>query len=126
MQIHRKYTFSAGENSNFSQWGSGADWELEVTLQGPIDEITGLVVNLIDVDEIVRPCLHMLDKKHLNKEVDFFKNRQANPENLAEFCFYEIEKKRSELWGEAIPVNLVRIIARKPILKQWGLYGQIN
>lgn len=126
VQISRKYYFSAGEDSPFSKWGSGADWEIEVTLKGPIEKKSGLVVNLLDLDEILSPCLLKVDKKHLNKEIEYFSSREVTPSNVAEFFFKEIKAQIESLWSQKKQLQLLNVKASKPVLNEWGFYGQTN
>ena len=62
----------------------GHNYELFVTVGGPVDPHTGMVINLKTLSEIVRVnVIEKLDHKNMNIEVDFMKNRLASTENLA-------------------------------------------
>ena len=107
IEISRKYFFSAGEDSPYSEWGTGSSWEIEVCLAGPVNQKSGLVVNLLDLDKLVKPCVESLNKKHLNKEVDHFKHTKVTPENLAEYCFTQIHQQIKNTWNHLEGVDLI-------------------
>jgi 6-pyruvoyltetrahydropterin/6-carboxytetrahydropterin synthase len=63
-------------------YGHGHNYALEVTVSGPVDEQTGMVCNLVDLDGFVqREILERFDLQNLNTLQDF---AQAVPttENL--------------------------------------------
>lgn len=71
-----------GHCNNF--YGHGHDYEVHVTLRGPADPETGMIINLNQVDriarrEVIEPC----DHKHLNHDVDFLRGLNPTTENLA-------------------------------------------
>ena len=78
-------------------------------------------MNLIDLDEIVQPCIDALDKKHLNKEIAYFSNKEVTPSHLAEYIFKQLSTKVTDRWPW---VRLTRVLAKKPILAVFGSYGQ--
>lgn len=63
--------------------GHGHNYLLEVTLKGPIDPVTGMVINLVDVKAAVEEVLAGFDHKHLNEDMEYFKERIPTTENLA-------------------------------------------
>jgi len=64
--------------------GHGHDYALEVTVCGRVDPNTGMVLDLSLLDEIVqREVLDRFDHKHLNLDVENFRNRVPTTEN---FC----------------------------------------
>ena len=53
-------------------YGHGHNYALEVTVSGPVDEATGMVCNLTDLDELVgRKILDRFDHENLNTLSDF-------------------------------------------------------
>lgn len=48
----------------------GHSYELQVTLRGPVDPVTGWVVDFADVKTEVRPWIARLDHHTLNAELD--------------------------------------------------------
>ncbi|HEV2717613.1 MAG TPA: 6-carboxytetrahydropterin synthase [Terriglobales bacterium] len=90
MKAHltRRYMFSASHrlhNDEMSQeenvatygkcnnpYGHGHNYALEVTVSGPVDETTGMVCNLTDLDGFVeRKILEHFDKQNLNVLPEF-------------------------------------------------------
>jgi len=67
--------------------GHGHNYALEVTVSGPVDQATGMVCNLVDLDEFVRG--HILERfghENLNM-LAAFRQRVPTTENLCrEIC----------------------------------------
>ena len=64
-------------------YGHGHNYTLEVTLSGPVDPATGMVVNLSDLDPFVqRTVLDAFDHRNLNEEVEAFRSTVPTTENL--------------------------------------------
>ena len=84
--------------------GHGHNYILEAEMQGPLDPISGLVVNLIDVDKVLKSVVSELDHKHLNHEVSHFKDIIPTTENIA---LYLSKKLKPEI--EALKVKLVKL-----------------
>ncbi len=117
IEISRKYTVSAGENSTLSTGGTGSDWNIEVSVQGPVDPKTQLVLNLIDLDEIVLPILNRIDKKHLNLQVEPLKDKIISPNVLSEYLFQTIG---DELESRFLNLRLTKIKVSRIGAKEWG------
>ncbi|MCW3095119.1 MAG: putative 6-pyruvoyl tetrahydropterin synthase [Chthonomonadaceae bacterium] len=61
----------------------GNNYYLDVTVEGEIDPQTGIIVNIKDIDRIVRENVILnLDRKFLNRAVAYFWNRPVTPETL--------------------------------------------
>ncbi len=78
--------------------GHGHNYLLQVTVAGPIDRVTGMVINLVDVKAMVDSVLEEFDHKHLNHDTDYFDTRIPTTENLAAVLWDLIGKR---LPGEA-------------------------
>ena len=86
---HRLHSDAMSEAENAATYGKcnnpfghGHNYELEVTVSGPVDESTGMVCNLVDLDSFVRrEILQRYDLENLNTRAEF---RQTVPttENL--------------------------------------------
>ncbi|XP_014468230.1 PREDICTED: 6-pyruvoyl tetrahydrobiopterin synthase [Dinoponera quadriceps] len=79
-----------GKCNNF--WGHGHNYTVEVTIRGPVDPITGMVMNLSDLKVYMGNVLGHLDHKNLDKDIDYFKNMVSTTENVAIYIFEEIRK----------------------------------
>ena len=84
--------------------GHGHNYTLEVTATGPIDDATGMVIDLVALDTTVRSVLDTLDHKHIDREVPAFAEQTSTAENLVVY-----------LWGELAP----RLEGRLRHLKLW-------
>jgi 6-pyruvoyltetrahydropterin/6-carboxytetrahydropterin synthase len=76
---HRLHSDSMSEAENAATYGKcnnpyghGHNYTLEVTVSGPVDESTGMVCNLVDLDVFVqREVLERFDHQNLNTIVEF-------------------------------------------------------
>jgi 6-pyruvoyltetrahydropterin/6-carboxytetrahydropterin synthase len=81
--------WSAEENrgvygSDANPHGHGHNYRLEVTLEGDPDPVTGMIVDLKAVKEILnREVVEPMDHRHLNREVPPFDRVVPTTENLA-------------------------------------------
>ena len=67
--------------------GHGHNYILEVLSRGPVDPDTGMVINLTELDEIVRTTiLHRFDHTNLNLD-PLFANQVPTTENLCKVAF---------------------------------------
>ncbi len=87
---HRLYREDYSDEKNLEIFGKcsnpnwhGHNYELFVTVSGPVNPETGFVINLKILSEIIRVhVIEKLDHKNINLEVDFMKGRLASTENL--------------------------------------------
>lgn len=77
----------------YTEFGHGHNYVLEIAISGEIDPLTGMVMNLVDVDQILKNVVDPLDHQHLNFDVPAFKDTVPTTENIAKFCFDEIAKQ---------------------------------
>lgn len=64
--------------------GYGHNYELEVAVEGQIDPETAMVVNLTDLDRVLKEEVDRpLDHRHLNRDVAEFASTPPTAENLA-------------------------------------------
>jgi 6-pyruvoyltetrahydropterin/6-carboxytetrahydropterin synthase len=101
MMVHltRRYRFSAAhrlhnealsveENASLygkcnNPRGHGHDYVLDVTVAGEVDQATGMVMDLAELDRLVqREVLDRFDHMHLNLDVENFRTRVPTTENL--------------------------------------------
>lgn len=65
---------------------------VEVTVRGPVDPKTGMVMNISDLKVHMNEVLmNRLDHKNLDKDVDYFKNVVSTTENVAIYIFNELK-----------------------------------
>lgn len=88
---HRLYNPEFSDEKNWEVFrqcnnpnGHGHNYELEVTICGEPDPKTGMLINLLVLDEMVKAHLiQAVDHKNLNLDVDFLKEMIPTAENLA-------------------------------------------
>ncbi|HEY9857720.1 MAG TPA: 6-carboxytetrahydropterin synthase [Stenomitos sp.] len=88
---HRYYdeALSPEENRHLfgacaTQYGHGHNYVLDVSVCGPIDPKTGMIVNLKDLKEVVKDrVIARYDFKHLNFDLDDFQATQPTTEAIA-------------------------------------------
>lgn len=87
--------------------GHGHDYRLEVAVEGGVDPITGMVMNLATLDELLRTeIVEPLDHSFLNYDVPHFATVVPTCENLA---LYVMERMRPALAGIAMRLAAVRV-----------------
>ena len=62
----------------------GHNYILEVSVSGEVDPVTGMVINLKDLDRVVKAeIIELVDHRHLNRDVEFLAGVIPTAENLA-------------------------------------------
>lgn len=74
----------------FTPHGHGHNYELEAYVEGPMDPVTGMVMNLVDLDTILRSAVAGLDGKHVNLEVPDLGGTVPTTERLAHYLLARI------------------------------------
>jgi 6-pyruvoyltetrahydropterin/6-carboxytetrahydropterin synthase len=74
--------------------GHGHNYTLEVTVAGEVDPVSGFVVDLKALKEIMeREVVSVYDHRHLNHEVPEFKDTVPTTENIAVAIWRRLEGK---------------------------------
>ena len=100
-------SLSAEENKGlFGKWASpfshGHNYVLEAEISGPIDQVTGMVVNIKVLDKILREkIVDVFDGKSLNDEVSHFADHAPTVESILYYIRDQIGSppERTELTG---------------------------
>lgn len=80
--------FGACSNPN----GHGHDYVLEVMIRGKLDDKSGIVVNIVDIDRVVKGIVQSeLDGKFLDREHDYFKENIPTTENIVEYLWSNLD-----------------------------------
>jgi 6-pyruvoyltetrahydropterin/6-carboxytetrahydropterin synthase len=66
-----------------SPWGHGHNYQVDIVVTGAMDERTGMVVNIVEVDAALKRVLKPLRDKHLTYEVPHFATNATTTENIA-------------------------------------------
>ena len=81
-------------------YGHGHNYEVEVTVHGPLDPVTGHAVNLVDLDRLVKAeVLDEFDHRNLNAEIPRFTEMVPTSENLA----LELNRRLRARWHAVFP-----------------------
>lgn len=75
----------------FTSEGHGHNYELEVYIEGQPDPVTGMVMNLTDVDRIMKAVVQPLEGKHVNLDVPELKNVVPTTERIAHYLFAKLQ-----------------------------------
>ena len=97
---HRLHTPRLSEDENQrvfgkcnNPFGHGHNYILEIHLSGDVDESTGMITNLADLDAFVeREVLDALDCKSLNEDVAAFRDVVPTTENLCIEIYNRVKK----------------------------------
>lgn len=73
--------------------GHGHNYLLEVTVAGPVDRHTGMVVNLFDLKVVLQDVLEEFDHKHLNIDTPYFTDTIPTTENIAAVLWDRLEQR---------------------------------
>ncbi len=105
---------SADQNAHLygkcnNPYGHGHNYVLEVTVVGPVDPITGMVFDLVVLDELVRrEVMERFDHVHLNLDTESFRSRVPTTENLCVEIYNLLEAALRDT-GRARGVQLERV-----------------
>jgi len=122
MRLTRKYRFSAshrlhapqfGEAENRALYGKcnnpfghGHNYEIAVTVGGPVEERSGRVVDLALLDGLVRrEVIEPFDHRNLNEEVEAFRALVPTSENLGR----EVVRRLKQNWRAVFPAGGPRL-----------------
>ena len=118
---HRLSNPAFTEKQNYAVFGScsnpsghGHNYKLLVTVVGEPDPVTGMVIDLHKLKNIISTSLvNLVDHKHLNVDVEFLHNINPTAENLV-IAFWKILKKELK--------DLLHEIILYETDKQWVTY----
>jgi 6-pyruvoyltetrahydropterin/6-carboxytetrahydropterin synthase len=79
-----------------SPYGHGHNYELEATVVGAVDPVTGMVINLTELKSIVNDVLDQFDHKHLNEDTPYFKDTLPTTENIVAVLWRLIQPRMPE------------------------------
>ena len=98
---HRLWNPARSEEWNFATFGPGANlsgyghnYSLEIAVAGSPDPASGMIVNLTDLDRILKEEVDRpLDHRHLNEEIEGFRETVPTAENLALWIWKRVEAR---------------------------------
>jgi 6-pyruvoyltetrahydropterin/6-carboxytetrahydropterin synthase len=109
LQLSRRYRFSAshrlhsaklGEEENRrvygkcnNPYGHGHNYVVEVAVSGPVDQATGMIANLAELDTFVESeVIEPFDHKYLNEEIAEFRKSVPTTENICIEIFNRLRR----------------------------------
>ena len=110
--ISKEYSFDAAhqlwvedwtEPDNLQTFGKcarkhGHTYQLDVTIEGPVDRDSGMILNYFDLDKIVKPIVDgQLDHQDLN---EVFQGHLTTAENMVEILSDWIDSALYDKYGE--------------------------
>lgn len=105
--------FSQDENRRIfracaNRHGHGHNYRVAVTLEGPIQPDTGMIINFFDLDPLLqRAIVEPLDHRNLNAEAPFFADRIPTLENIAGFVRQRLEP---EIALTGLRLHAIRVV----------------
>lgn len=125
IRLSRKIHFNAGRSLWRPDWtpeknravygeegphGYGHNYELEVAVAGEADAETGMVINLTELDRILKEEVDRpLDHRNLNRDVPDFAKTPPTAENLAAWIWKRVAAR---IVGEQWPCRIVHLRLR--------------
>lgn len=77
--------------SRTSKYGHGHNYILDVTLKGEVNPVTGMVINLSEVKQIIGAVVNRFDHAFLNVDLPYFSEMQPTAENVSRIFWHLIE-----------------------------------
>ena len=126
LRLSRAIEFSASlryaqpdlsEQENRARFGAkaaqhGHNYRLELTVRGEVDPVTGMVVDLKQLQEVLdREIMARFDHRDLNCDTPYFEKMPPTPENFARVI--------REILVEALPAGMLDRIRLQPEEDTW-------
>ena len=96
---HRYWNSRWTEAENFENFGDdiylhGHNYNLDITISGEINTDSGFIVNLQKLNNIVQEnVISIMDHSQIEKDIDWFENRQPSTENMVVFIWEKLAGK---------------------------------
>jgi len=96
---HRYWNSRWTEAGNFEIFGDdiylhGHNYNLDITISGEINTDSGFIVNLQKLNNIVQEnVISIMDHSQIEKDIDWFENRQPSTENMVLFIWERLVGK---------------------------------
>lgn len=85
----------ASSESRMAAKKLGCNFRLVAYFEGPVDPMTGMIINLVDVDLCLKEVVGKLDHFHLN-DLQPFRGVAPTPERIAIHCYEDLTRVLSE------------------------------
>ena len=85
----------------------GHNYELFVTVTGTVSKISGFIIDIKDLKQIIHnKVINKLDHNYIN-DVDFMQNKIATTENLCLSIWAELEEPIRQLGGQLYKIKIM-------------------
>ena len=72
----------------------GHNYQLDITVSGPIDESSGFIINIQDLNAVVNAhIIKFLDHSQIEENIPWFVNKQPSTENMVVFIWEQLADK---------------------------------
>lgn len=123
---HRYYIEELSEEENFELFGKcsyphghGHNYTLEVTVKGKADMKTGMVINLRDLDRILKEkVVDLMDHRFINYDVPGFDKQVPTTENLVLYIWDSL----SDMMPDGCSLYRVRLYEDPALFAEY--YGE--
>jgi 6-pyruvoyltetrahydropterin/6-carboxytetrahydropterin synthase len=100
---HRLHTRQLSEQENKDVYGKcnnpnghGHQYRVECSIGGKLDEKSGTLFNLVELNQILASTLGEWDYKHLELEAEDFREKPSTGENIIQVLWSKLERKLGE------------------------------
>lgn len=96
---HRLHSAYLSEQENKELYGKcnhhnghGHNYKVSITVEGPVDETTGMVINLVELKECIwKYALDGLDHRNIDKDIHYFERGiPSTAENVARYIWDQL------------------------------------
>ncbi len=93
-----------------NEYYHGHNFDMTVTVKGPVNPETGFVINFKDLKRIVNDeIIEKVDHKNLNIDVDFLRGKLTSCENLILEFWKILEPKIREVTGNQAQLHCIKL-----------------
>tara|TARA_B110000196_G_scaffold208998_1_gene179153 strand:+ start:513 stop:926 length:414 start_codon:yes stop_codon:yes gene_type:complete len=96
---HRYWNPNWSDKKNYQIFGEdvrihGHNYTLDITISGPINDESGFIVNLSELNKIVKlHVLDVMDHSQIQLDIPWFESKQPSTENMVVFIWEQIVTK---------------------------------
>lgn len=117
-EIENKDTFG----KCYTTYGHGHNYVVEAYFEGKISADTGLIINLLDIDTLLKEVVQKLDHQHLNFDTEDFKNLVPTTEVIARYIYKKISAELAKRFANVeMSLYKVRLFETEDL---WVEYGE--
>ena len=93
---HRYWNSKWDEETNYKHFDDdiklhGHNYELDITIKGPINPETGFIINIHSLNDIVKnKVLNIMDHSQIEQDIEWFIGKQPSTENMVIFIWEQI------------------------------------